>query len=217
MSRSPFQTGNTSTLPKKWRFLCDIRSPPNHYNDFAALGESGRALMYKHVELLDHFDASREMPVLAAASLARTPVIVHLNYHTNKQSSPSTAAKYLAFVSDHFPELRIIVAHLGGEHLLVAEEEAHINPRIFFEMSCIRQTSDRLGMASASEVLRRVVSSVGSRRVLFGSDMTGFGDRTLSLEFDTVTRTLNSRDCLRVLSSNGLETFRKAEQHSPAP
>ena len=207
VSRQPIENLRCLNVAEKLGLACAIfvhRPTPQEI----ALLESGRALAYKHLELLDHFDSAKEMPILAAASSARMPVILHMNHHTNRQTSLAIVATYLAFVGSHFPELQIVVSHLGGENLSIAEREAKINPRIYFEISCIRETSDRLGMASASQTLHRVLDSVGSEKILFGSDLRGFGDRSSTLEFKVVSTTLNSQDQSRVFASNAFNLFR---------
>jgi predicted TIM-barrel fold metal-dependent hydrolase len=77
----------------------------------------------------------------------------------------------LTYVAEAYPELKVVVAHLGGEHCPEVLRHAEVNTNVFLEMSTLEQTSEKLSMRVPADVLRAVIDRVGPGRVLFGSDL----------------------------------------------
>ena len=98
-------------------------------------------------------------PLLAAAEEAGIPVILHLPL------PPSLSAPELTSVIDRYPDLNVVLAHIGTARSensadLASLQSLAIYPRISLDTALV---TDRL-------VLAKSISAFGYERVMFGSD-----------------------------------------------
>lgn len=91
------------------------------------------------------------------------PILFHAFHKSVGQLSHETDAQHVAALARRFPDLKIIMAHLAGNHLWGC---AHI-------ADCPNVWSDFSGTYCESGTIQHAVKMLGERRVLFGSDAPG--------------------------------------------
>ncbi len=130
-----------------------------------------RAVAYDHgVEASGRFSKSDLEPVLETSCEVGLPVILHLSRHGKDLLPKREALRCLDYVTQHFPLLKVVVAHLGGENCFETLRFAERNPNITLEMSCLRETSRRLDISDPADVLKIVAGRVSAKQIVFGSD-----------------------------------------------
>jgi predicted TIM-barrel fold metal-dependent hydrolase len=209
VSRTPDQNQRCIDTAGQLGVNCAIYADSDRQNssEVSKWLERGRVCVYDHIELLDCFEPSVQHPVWEAADLVGVPIILHLNHHDDRTTPARVVENCLNYVSEHFPKLRVVIAHMGGENCRTVLNHARMNPNIFFEISTLWQTATRMSMASPTDALRLVLEQVGAQRVLFGSDLTFTGNRCHSVEFRAVCDLVDGEDRERVLLRNALELF----------
>lgn len=103
-------------------------------------------------------------------------------------SHPSTSSRIerMRKIASNFPHLNIILAHCGRvfnqpRDIIATEVAQELKPynNIYFDTSTVRD----------SDSLTKLITKVGSNRVLFGSDMP-FGDSEISDDYASEIRTI---------------------------
>jgi predicted TIM-barrel fold metal-dependent hydrolase len=114
----------------------------------------------------------RLYPVYEKCTALQIPVMIHMGI---KPPSDGTRLKYChpMYIDDiavDFPELTLIIAHAGYpwvEDLIAA---SLYSQTVFVDISTLNQLEEALGCEVVIPVLRRLTASLGSSRVVFGSD-----------------------------------------------
>ncbi len=120
-----------------------------------ALREDGMRGIKLHPDLDSFYMASDALvdPIFALAAERRVPVLVYCGYPLRAQ--PLRFLRY----AERFPQVPIILAHMGFRLVADAITVAERAPNIYLETSC-----------QSSVGILRAVQRLGARRVLFGSD-----------------------------------------------
>jgi predicted TIM-barrel fold metal-dependent hydrolase len=113
----------------------------------------------------------------------------------------------LDYLTEEFPELRIVVAHLGGENHNVVLTYAESNPNIFLDISRFSETSKRLRTLSPKDLLRSVRDGVPATNLIFGTDQVGVWNPEVSPEYLATCEVFSEGDCTQVFLSNALALF----------
>ncbi len=130
------------------------------------------------------FDDPRLDPVFSAITEADLPVLVHIadpdvwwtkHYHDPEIfERKKFTYRQLKNTLDRFPDMRVLVAHMGGwpENLLFLEELLGTYPNLYFDTSATKWIARELSIQPAAAhdfVIRH------ADRLLFGSDLVAFG------------------------------------------
>ena len=114
----------------------------------------------------------RLYPVYEKATELHIPVMVHMGV---KAPAEGTRVKYcrplyLDDVAVDFPDMNLIIAHAGypwvEEVILVGLYAGNV----FVDISTLNQLEEAMGFEVVLPTLHKLTSSLGARRVLFGSD-----------------------------------------------
>ena len=140
-----------------WANVCDLVS-------------RRQVLAYWHCELLALSKCHLVAPLLNACQSAGLPLIVHLSRHDEVRYACDEAGGWLYYLRDQWPEVPLIVSHLGGENALEVFRTMKSDPRILVDLSCWQETAKRAGFGSSSELLDELVSTAHITQLLFGSD-----------------------------------------------
>jgi len=129
-------------------------------------------------------------PIFRRAEKYNLPVKVHSG------SDPYSNPREIAEMAGRFPDVKIILAHMGGQQWMDAIEAAVAHPNIYLD------TADHVG---AYEVLAAAVREVGADRILFGSDAP---ELNLAAELAKVVYGQISTEAKhRILGLNALSLF----------
>jgi len=112
----------------------------------------------------------RLWPVYARAESLGLPILFHAGAsdvpgYENKYGRPSQFKE----VAGAFPELTIVLAHLGKGHYGESIELAKKHPSVFFDTSGCFYENTTISEKKANEVYE-IIRRVGIQRVMFGSD-----------------------------------------------
>jgi len=115
-------------------------------------------------------------------------------FHAVVQIHPEKEADYILPLADRYPDVTMIVAHLGSlEHIRAVADAKHGNV-----------WTDTSGIASSrNQVLEYAVSRVGSERILFGTDTYAAGFQRGRVEYAQISET----DKENILRSNAVRLF----------
>lgn len=102
-------------------------------------------------------------PLAEACIKAGAPLLLHAWHKTVGQMPHETDAQHVALLAKRYPELKLIMAHLAGNHLWGC---AHI-------ADCPNVWSDFSGTYCETGTIETAVKLLGEDRVLFGSDAPG--------------------------------------------
>ncbi len=91
------------------------------------------------------------------------PLLLHSFHKKVGQLAHETDAQHVEFLAKRYPELKIVMAHLAGNHLWGC---AHI-------ADCPNVWSDISGSYCETGTVENAVKTLGVERVLFGSDAPG--------------------------------------------
>lgn len=91
------------------------------------------------------------------------PLLLHAFHKKFGQLAHETDAQHVAILARRYPELKIIMAHLAGNHLWGCAQIA----------DCPNVWSDFSGSYCETGTLENAVKTLGIERVLFGSDASG--------------------------------------------
>jgi uncharacterized protein len=122
---------------------------------------SGRAAGIKlHPSLhRSHVASDRYAPAFEYAGRAGIPVLIHV-----WEGCPYCSPQALGELARHMPHVKLIMGHTGGfpEDYYLSARAAFDAPNVWFDLT---------GSRSRVGAIERLVSEVGSRRVVFGSDL----------------------------------------------
>lgn len=105
-------------------------------------------------------DSYNGCKIIEKAASCGLPVLIH-SHSSHDLESP----RHTATLLQSFPDVRIIMAHAGGEDWETALEIALQYPQVYVDLSSSNTTPEKV---------RAFVSAIGSHRILFGSDTTLF-------------------------------------------
>lgn len=135
----------------------------------AALADDAgaRGLKLHPVSLRLHPDDPIVGPTMAVCAHRRLPVVVHCgpDRHGAGWSEPAAFAPLL----DALPDLRLVLAHLGGAAWRDLAPMAEAYPQLWFDLSEIIAWTGATEAPTADE-LSALIRRVGPERVLLGSD-----------------------------------------------
>ncbi|HLW78710.1 MAG TPA: amidohydrolase family protein [Terriglobia bacterium] len=169
--------------------------------------EQGQAFAYDHVELLERFAARDVYPTFEASRRAGRALVLHLSRHDRGRTSPGLVRGCLDYLTENFPELKVIIAHVAGENCRTALEFAEWNQNLFFDVSKLAQTSERLGVSSPVDLLKALSDAVPASRIVFGTDQIGLCGSASSVEYAAVAEVFTEADSVRVLAHNAMALF----------
>jgi predicted TIM-barrel fold metal-dependent hydrolase len=110
------------------------------------------------------------------------PVIAHSG--TDKKGEGLADLQAFSPVLERFPDLRLVLAHLGGGLWEHAEDFAAAHPRALFDLCEIIEWTDAENGPSRDQ-LGGLIQAIGAERVLMGSDFPWYDlDRTVDLVMD---------------------------------
>ena len=164
----------------------------------------GSACAYDHIELLDDFAPTKFRWVCNASVQGGKPLVVHLSHHDRRHTNPTLVSACLEYVTDNFPGLNVIIAHLAGENFSTAVAFARYNPNLFFDISKLAETAERLGMALPRDLLKRLRAALPSTRILFGTDQVAPWNPKWSVEYSAVCEAFSEAEATQVLATNAL-------------
>ena len=116
----------------------------------------------------------RLYPVYEKATLLGIPVMFHSGV---KSPTEGTRVKYcqpiyLDDVAVDFPDMTIIIAHAGYPWVEETIQVGIYAANVHVDISTLNQIEEALGYEVVLPTLRKLTSSLGAQRVLFGSDFT---------------------------------------------
>lgn len=110
----------------------------------------------------------------AKAEELRIPVIVHTGPEIIPLYSKYCYPIYLDEVANDFPKLKLIIAHAGFCWWLEAMHIAATKPNIYLDLAGWQPRTLRHPVTEFYEPLRIMIDTIGSSRVLFGSDWPAY-------------------------------------------
>jgi len=123
-----------------------------------ALSAGIRGVKLHPTTTLAHPGGEPTVAVLRAAAEAGIPVLFHCG------DDPYTTPQTLEVAAQQVPECQVVFGHMGGyHHVLDAIEVAQRNENVYLETSAMPYP----------DLIRKAVDSLGSTRVVFGSDGPG--------------------------------------------
>ena len=124
-----------------------------------------------HPNLNEHYGWDQRLwPAYAAAQEIGAPVMIHSGV-SMLPGYDSRYARVAGFgkVAEAFPDLTIVLAHLGKDDHEVTVKIAEEHPNVFFDTACSFIHPKRPREELAEEVLA-LIRKIGAQRVMFGSD-----------------------------------------------
>ncbi len=123
-----------------------------------------------HPQNQRYFPADRRLrPVYEEAQRRQLPIISHSGLHLDPSTPPYARPANFREVLEAFPELNLVLAHLGQGFLDDSFEMAGRYPNLFFDCSFVVEGSaDPPAMSDEDAVA--TFRRLGADRVLFGSD-----------------------------------------------
>src|SRR5260370_14251359 len=208
ISRDPRENHRCVEVARDFGFSCAVfvSSDSAEVRDLML---SANVSAYKHVELNAGSAPDQDVLIFETASHCQTPIVLHFNHHDSRMVSSGTVAKYLAYAVERFPGLPVVVAHLGAENCSTAIRFATTSPNIYLNVSCLKETSIKLGLGSSRDVLKLLRDSIPSDQILFGSDLAHLGDRRQCAEYRAMCGVFGNDDQSKVLWQNGARLFRR--------
>jgi len=115
-------------------------------------------------------------------------------FHAVVQIHPEKEADYILPLADRYPDVTMIVAHLGSlEHIRAVADAKHGNV-----------WTDTSGIASSrNNLLEYAVSQIGSERILFGTDTYAAGFQRGRVDYAMIS----DEDKENILRNNALRLF----------
>ena len=116
----------------------------------------------------------RLYPVYEKATELGVPVMFHSGV---KSPTEGTRVKYcqpiyLDDVTVDFPDMTIIIAHAGYPWVEETILVGLYSPNVYVDISTLNQIEEALGYEVVLPTIRKLTSSLGASRILFGSDFT---------------------------------------------
>jgi len=141
-------------------------------------------------------------PVYEKATELDIPVMFHAGV---KSPTEGTRVKYcqpvyLDDVAVDFPDMTIIIAHAGYPWVEETIQVGLYAANVFVDISTLNQIEGALGCEIVLPTIRRLASSLGAQRILFGSDFTYNIEETIQ----TIKGAdfLSERDKVNILGEN---------------
>lgn len=137
------------------------------------------------------FDDPAYRPILGAACEMGMPVVIHAGRDPVSPDVIHAPPKSILTVMRDFPDLQLICAHLGGLQLWDEVEELLCGANVWFDtaMCCARS-------GLTPEQAYRIITSHGTDRILFGSDLPWARPREVLEFLDTLPLTMEQRDAI---------------------
>jgi hypothetical protein len=180
--------------------------------------EDGEACAYDHVELCDRFDARKMYPMLKASSRTGRPFVAHFSHHNENRTPDSLVSSCLDYLTENFPGLRVVVAHLGSENYETVLAFADANPNLFLDISRLKETAERGGWFSPIDLLKDLADSVPASQIIFGTDQVGPWDPASSQStwrFVRYFRKRTPRRYLPIMPWPSLASSRRSQRKRP--
>jgi hypothetical protein len=109
-------------------------------------------------------------------------------------------------VLEAFPDLTVVLAHLGGAAWRQTADLAHAFPRVTFDLCEIIEWTGAPNAPSVDQ-LARLIRDVGADRVMLGTDFPWYDlDRTVDLVMDLPVLSLEEREAM--LGANAARILR---------
>lgn len=155
-------------------------SPGENQAHLADLVASGGARGVKIHPVIQRFEVADERlwPAFETCAELDLPVVAHAGPSRGSVQFGVPAA--FAGVLQRFPQLRLVLAHLGGGAWRHVERFARDFPNAYFDCSEILHWTGANG-APTPDRLARLIRDIGAQRVLFGSDFPWY-DLDTSIE-----------------------------------
>lgn len=112
------------------------------------------------------FDDPAYHPILEAAVSFDMPVVIHAGWDPVSPQKIHATPRMIQKVSDNFPALKLVAAHMGGMRLWDEVAETLCGKNVWFDTAMCHE---RVGMLPAQ--MRTILDKHGAERILFGSDM----------------------------------------------
>ncbi len=109
-------------------------------------------------------------PIYELAQEHDLPVLVHTGPETSPLDSKYCYPIFLDEVANDFPDLKIIMAHAGFCWWPEAVNIAATKPNVYLDLAGWQPRARQLPMEEFYQPLKVMLKSVGSSRILFGSD-----------------------------------------------
>ena len=173
---SKCQAQNTSCLEFSSRTgaACALYADPftDELTDIIHLVAKKRVFSYNHLERVGYSELNRFDRLLELSASVGIAAVLHLSHHGSERFKMSEADACLDHVSRRFPNLTVIISHLGGENCACALSYARALQNMYLDTSRLRETTARLGFSSPTETLRLISDALPVTRLLYGSDLT---------------------------------------------
>lgn len=134
---------------------------------------------FQHFKIED----PKMFPIYEAAQSIGLPVLMHMGDENTVNSTP----KALRFVSDKFPDLKIIAAHMGGWMAWEESDEYLVGSRVYMD------TSDALFVLKQERVFE-MIERHGAEKIMFGSDFPFLETYPSYNEIDSLPLTEEQKD-----------------------
>ena len=150
----------------------------------------------------------RLYPVYEKATELGIPVMFHSGV---KSPTEGTRIKYcqpiyLDDVAVDFPEMTLIIAHAGYPWIEETIQVGIYAGNVFVDISTLNQIEGALGYEIVLPTLRKLTSSLGAQRILFGSDFTYNLEETIKAV--KVADFLSDSDKEKILWKNAKEVLK---------
>ena len=138
-------------------------------------------------------DDARVNPIAEKAIEYNIPVLLHAFHKARGQYCTETVGNNVAELALRYPELKIIMAHLGGN--------------CYHGIPCIKHLPnvwvDHSGSIVRADDLRYTIKNIGADRVLFGTDLPGLVSGCIG----QVLEAADGEDREKIFSKNALKLF----------
>jgi predicted TIM-barrel fold metal-dependent hydrolase len=181
------------------------RNEPDPVGYFSALVEAGGIAGLKIHPQVGGFACgelyNQTKGLVDYASKAKLPILIHTGHIPTEQlkgmSGCSDVAALEPLIAD-FPAAKIVLAHIGWESWRTVLEMAQRYANVLVETSW-----------QPAKIIRRAVDTLGSERVLFGSDFPLFNQ---SIAYQQVKDALTVKEFVLVCSANAMRLLALKEK-----
>jgi hypothetical protein len=152
-------------LPDMYVPFCFVNPENPDSANRAEIGRRVREQGFRGVKLLATVNARdrRLDPIMESARDLGVPLLHHSWYNTLDEGTAQSNPGDIAELAARFPEVRIVMAHLGGARVRgILDIRPHENVSV-----------DTSGSQPLGELLEYAVQLLGADRVVFGSDAPG--------------------------------------------
>lgn len=141
-------------------------------------------------------DETRMYPLYEALSEARLPVLFHAGRDPVSPSVTHCTPAMLRRISDIFPDLKIIGAHMGGNMMYDAVERDLVGSNVYIDVSMAV-------LYAEPDQFQRIIKAHGPDRVLFGTDTPWSSPRAALSQIRALP--VSEADLERILWKNAAE------------